>query len=52
MNIINAISRIVTSFGDKLHRQSHGLNRANQMGGALEEWVKDVFADTLSQKSD
>ncbi|OPH38314.1 NgoPII family restriction endonuclease [Moraxella lacunata] len=47
MNIINAIYRIVTSFGGELHRQSHGLNRANQMGGALEEWIKDVFADTL-----
>lgn len=46
MNIINAIFNVVTGFSSELNRSSHGLNRANQMGGALEEWVKDIFADT------
>lgn len=46
MNIINAIFNVVTGFSNELTRSSHGLNRANQMGGALEEWVKDIFADT------
>lgn len=51
MNIIHAIYHIVTSFDGGLNsglsRDYHGFNRANQMGGALEEWVKDIFADTL-----
>lgn len=48
MNIINAIHQIVTQLSNELNRQNHGLNRANQMGGALEEWVKDIFADTIN----
>lgn len=44
MNIINAIFNIVTDFSYELTRDLHGLNRTNQMGGALEEWVKDIFA--------
>lgn len=44
MNIINAIFNIVIDFSYELTRDLHGLNRANQMGGALEEWVKDIFA--------
>ncbi len=47
MNIINAIFNIVTDFSRELTRDLHGLNRANQMGGALEEWVKDIFANTI-----
>lgn len=48
MNIINAIHQIVTHLSNELNRQTHGLNRANQMGGALEEWIKDIFADTIN----
>ena len=47
MNIINAIFNIVTDFSRELTRDLYGLNRANQMGGALEEWVKDIFANTI-----
>ena len=47
MNIINAIFNIVTDFTCELTRDLHGLTRANQMGGALEEWVKDIFANTI-----
>lgn len=48
MNIINAIYNLVTAFDGTLNRQIHALNRANQMGGALEEWIKDIFANTLT----
>ncbi len=51
-NIIDAIYNLVTDFSGVLNRESHGLNRANQMGGALEEWVKDLFADTLHEEND
>ena len=44
MNIINAIFNIVIDFSRELTRDLYGLNRANQMGGALEKWVKDIFA--------
>lgn len=46
-NIIDAIYNLATDFSRNLNRQANGLNRANQMGGALEEYVKDLFADTL-----
>lgn len=46
MNIIHAVFNIVTGFCNELTRSPHGLNRANQMGGALEEWIKDIFANT------
>lgn len=47
MNIIDAIYRIVTIYNTELHRQGNTLNRVNQMGEVLEEWIKDVFANTL-----
>ena len=43
MNIINAIFNIVTDFSYELTRDLHGLNRANQMGGALEKMGKRYF---------
>lgn len=46
-NLIDAIYCLVTDFSGSLNRETHGLNRANQMGVALEEWVKDLFANTL-----
>ena len=46
-NIIDVIHTLVTHFSGSLNRQTQGFNRANQMGGALEEWVKDLFANTL-----
>ena len=52
VNIINAIYNLVTDFVNDLNRQNHGLNRANQMGEALEEWVKDLFANTLRTQNE
>lgn len=51
-NIINAIYNLVTDFANDLHRKNHGLNRANQMGEALEEWIKDLFANTLRTQNE
>lgn len=45
-NIIDAIYHLITHFSGSLNRETHGFNRANQMGGALEEWIKDLFANT------
>ncbi|WII92221.1 NgoPII family restriction endonuclease [Kingella negevensis] len=51
-NIINAIYNLVTDFVNDLNRENHGLNRANQMGEALEEWIKDLFANTLRTQNE
>ena len=51
-NIIDAIYNLVTDFSGSLKRENQGLNRANQMGGALEEWVKDLFAGTLHESNE
>ena len=51
-NIIDAIYNLVTDFSGSLKRENQGLNRANQMGGALEEWVKDLFANTLNEENE
>lgn len=51
-NIINAIYNLVTDFENNFNRENHGLNRANQMGEALEEWVKDLFANTLHTQNE
>lgn len=50
--IINAIYNLVTDFVNDLNRENHGLNRANQMGEALEEWVKELFANTLRTQNE
>lgn len=51
-NIINAIYNLVTDFENNFNRENHGLNRANQMGEALEEWIKDLFANTLRTQNE
>lgn len=50
--VINAIYNLVTDFENNFNRENHGLNRANQMGEALEEWVKDLFANTLHTQNE
>lgn len=49
-NIINAIINIVKNPIIELKEYSSGHNRANNMGGALEEYIKDIFANTLFEK--
>lgn len=43
-NIINAIINIVTNPITEIQQVHYGNNRANNMGEALEEYVKDAFA--------
>lgn len=46
-NIITAICNLVENPKIKLIRKSDNTNRANNMGDALEEYIKDVFAGTV-----
>lgn len=47
MNIINAIYRLVENPVIELVSYYQGKNRANNVGDALEEYVKDLFANTF-----
>lgn len=47
MNIINAIINLVNNPITELVQHYQSRNRANQAGDALEEYVKDLFADTF-----
>lgn len=49
VNILNAISNIITTPIDELRGFYESRNRANNMGEALENYVKDVFAGTLTE---
>lgn len=46
-NIITAICNLVEKPKIKLIRKGDSTNRANSMGDALEEYIKDVFAGTV-----
>ena len=48
-NIINAIIEIVKAPKHKLKEYSTSHNRANQMGAALEDYIKDIFAGTVGE---
>lgn len=48
-NIINAIIEVVKAPKHKLKEYSTSHNRANQMGTALEDYVKDIFAGTVDE---
>lgn len=48
-NIIDAIIEIVKSPKYKLKEYSTSHNRANAMGEALEEYIKDAFAGTINE---
>ncbi|MCD7778822.1 MAG: NgoPII family restriction endonuclease, partial [Clostridiales bacterium] len=47
MNIINAIINLVNNPVTQLIHNKPGSNRANNLGGALEEYVQDLFADSF-----
>lgn len=51
-NIIDAIINLVTNPKFELKAYSESHNRANNMGEALEEYVKDIFAGTVSEKDE
>lgn len=48
-NIINAIIQLVENPKFELRKYSESHNRANNMGEALEEYIKDIFADTVNE---
>lgn len=47
MNIINAIINLVQNPITQLVNYSQGRNRANSMGDALEEYIKDIFSNSF-----
>lgn len=47
MNILNAIYNLVNNPIVELVNYYEGRNRANNAGDALEEYIKDLFADTF-----
>lgn len=51
-NIINAIINIVKNPILDLKGYSTGHNRANNMGEALEEYIKDLFSGTVFEKDE
>ena len=48
-NIINAIINLVENPKFELRQYSSSHNRANSMGDALEEYIKDLFAGTVEE---
>lgn len=48
-NIINAIIQLVENPKFELRKYSESHNRANNMGEALEEYIKDIFAGTVNE---
>lgn len=48
-NIINAIYNLINNPVIELREFYKGKNRANNMGDALEEYVKDLFAGTINE---
>ena len=51
-NIINAIMNLVNNPVTELKKVYSGRNRANNMGDALEEYIKDLFAGTFDYKDE
>lgn len=52
VNILNAITNIVSNPIDELRAYYESRNRANSMGETLENYLKDVFADTLLETNE
>lgn len=50
-NIIRAIINIVTNPVVQLREYAESHNRANSMGKALEEYIKDLFAGTVGESN-
>lgn len=50
MNIIDAITRLVENPVTNLKDYKIGSNRVNNMGAALEEYIKDLFAGSFGME--
>lgn len=51
-NIINAIYNLINNPVIELREFYKSKNRANNMGEALEEYVKDLFANTINESDE
>lgn len=51
-NILEAINNIVSHKNFEIRELYSGRNRANSMGDALENYIKDAFADTFHAKNE
>ncbi len=51
-NIIDAVIQLVSNPKFELRTYSESHNRANNMGEALEEYIKDLFASTVGEKDE
>ena len=49
-NIIKAFINIVNNYETNVQTLTQGNNRANNMGEGLENYIKDVFANTLNEE--
>lgn len=52
MNILNAILNLVNHPVTTIHSHYIGKNRVNNMGDALEEYIKDLFCNTFDEKDE
>jgi hypothetical protein len=52
VSILTAISNIATNPVCELRSYYESRNRANNMGEALENYIKDVFAGTLTETNE
>jgi len=50
-NIIKAFINIVNNYETNVQTLTQGNNRANNMGEGLENYIKDVFANTLNEEN-
>ncbi len=51
-NLLKAIKHIIENPELSIQTIRSGINRANNMGDALEEYIKDAFAETISEKNE
>lgn len=51
-NILIAIKNIINNPVLSIQSNKLGVNRANNMGDALEEYIKDAFAGTINEKDE
>lgn len=51
-NIIDAMIQLISNPKFELKAYSESHNRANNMGEALEEYIKDLFANTVNEKDE
>jgi hypothetical protein len=51
-NILNAIINVIENPANELREFYQSKNRANNMGETLEEYIKDVFANTIAEQDE